>query len=254
MAKAALEAGKNVLIEKPMCGSVEEAEELVIIAKKMGKKIFVDHTFAFAPSVLKMKEYAVNGSLGNLLYFDSSRINLGIIQPDTNVLWDLAIHDLTILHSMKNLHNVKELCAHGSSFYGKQVEVAHLHLLFHDGFSAHISVSWLSPVKIRHTILAGTKAMITYDDTEPSEKIRYYDKGVMKDAEKPNPMLPTYRSGDIVIPSLGTKETLAIEAEHVLKCVREDLQPIVSGEDGLSMLRILTKANESMEKNSTVVL
>ncbi len=251
LAKKALEAGKHVFLEKPMCGTAREAKELVDLAEKQGKHIFVDHTFAFAPSVTKMKEYAKE-KLGDLLYFDSTRINLGIIQPDTNVIWDLAIHDLTILSMVKDLTTVTEVCAHGSQYYGKQPEVAHLHLTFNDGFMAHIHVSWLSPVKIRHTILAGTKAMVTYDDTEPSEKIRLYDKGITHESERPNPMLPTYRSGDVVIPTLPAKETLALEAAHVLACVRGTSKPIVSGHDGLVILHILEKANESMEKNSVI--
>ena len=254
LAKKALEAGKHVFIEKPMCGSAKEAEELVAIAKKMKKMIFVDHTFAFAPAVTKMRDLARSDTLGKLLYFDSSRINLGLIQEDTNVLWDLAVHDLTILSQVKNLNDVKELAAHGSAFYGKQTEVAHLHLTFKDGFMAHISVSWLSPVKIRHTILSGAKAMVTYDDVEPSEKIRVYDKGIVKDPEKPNPMLPTYRSGDVLIPALPAKETLGLEAEHVLKCVQGEEKPRVSGEDGLAVLRILEKADESLKKGSIVTL
>lgn len=254
LGKKALEAGKNIFLEKPMCGTSKEAEELVSIAKKMNRLIFVDHTFAFAPSVTKMREYVDQKKLGDLLYFDSTRINLGIIQPDTNVLWDLAIHDLTILSMVKNLTDVKEICAHGSRFYGSQAEVGHLHLTFSDGFMAHIHVSWLSPVKIRHTILAGSKAMVTYDDIEPSEKIRFYDKGVEKDIEKPNPMLPTYRSGDVIVPAIPSKETLALEAHHILQCVRGEDAPRVSGDDGLHILRILEKANVSMEKNAVVTM
>lgn len=254
LAKRALEAGKHVFIEKPVCTSSTEAAELMTIAQENKKMIFVDHTFAFAPSVVKMREFAESGTLGDLLYFDSTRINLGIIQPDTNVLWDLAIHDLTILNIVKDLRRVKELCAHGSMFYGKQTEVAHLHMTFDDGFMASISVSWLSPVKIRHTILAGTKAMVTYDDIEPSEKIRLYDKGVTGEAERPNPMLPTYRSGDIVIPALPSKETLALEAEHVLACVQSGEKPRVGIEKGLAILRLLEKANESVAAKRTVTL
>lgn len=254
LGKKALEAGKHIFLEKPMCGTSKEAEELVAIAKKMNRLIFVDHTFAFAPSVSKIREYVDQKKLGDLLYFDSTRINLGIIQPDTNVLWDLAIHDLTILSMVKNLADVKEISAHGSRFYGTQAEVGHLHLTFKDGFMAHIHVSWLSPVKIRHTILAGSKAMVTYDDIEPSEKIRFYDKGVEKNIEKPNPMLPTYRSGDIIVPAIPSKETLALEAHHILQCVRNEDTPRVSGNDGLQILRILEKANTSMEKNAVVMM
>lgn len=254
LASRALEAGKHVFIEKPMCGSVDEAKSLVELAKKQNKFLFVDHTFAFAPSVTKMCSLVNEGMLGKLLYFDSTRINLGIIQPDTNVLWDLAIHDLSILATLKDLTTITSLCAHGSKFYGKQIEVAHLHLSFNDGFMAHIHVSWLSPVKIRKTILAGAKAMLTYDDTEPSEKVRIYDKGVEHDTSKPNPMLPTYRSGDVLIPAIPPKETLAIEATTVLSCIRENGKPLVSGNDGLATLQILEAANESLTSGLPVRL
>ncbi len=165
LATKALEAGKHVFIEKPITPTSAEAAELVTLAKKQNKLLFVDHTFLFAPAVEKMIEIAGGKKLGDLLYFDSVRINLGLIQQDTTVLWDLAIHDLSILAGIKDLASIRSVSAVGSSHFGKQTENAHIHLLFQDGFNAHIHVSWLSPVKVRRTTLAGTSAMLVYDDT-----------------------------------------------------------------------------------------
>ena len=246
LAKAALEAGKHVFVEKPMTSTVEQAEELVALAKEKGKHLFVDHTFVFAPAVRKMQEFAKAGKLGELLYFDSSRINLGIIQKDTNALYDLAIHDLSILGTVMDLGRVAQISAMGSMHFGAQEEHVHMHLTFDTGFHAHIQVSWLSPVKVRKSVLAGRDGMIVYDDTEPSEKVRFYDSGVEHDDGKPDPMLPKYRSGDIIIPALPVTETLGLEAKHVLRCVRGEETPESDGEQGLKILKLLAKAQESM--------
>lgn len=253
LAKAALEAGKHVFIEKPMTNTTAEAEELVALAKQKDRLIFVDHTFVFAPAVEKLSTLANAGDLGDLLYFDSTRFNLGLIQADTNVLWDLAIHDLSILSTIQDLGEAEYISAGGQSWFGKQIEHAHLHLTFKN-FEARINVSWLSPVKMRHTILAGTKAMVTYDDTEPSEKIRIYDKGIEHDTTKADPFFPKYRSGDIRIPALPNTETLRAEAEHVVACVQGKEKPRVSGEDGLKMIRILEKSAEAFTRCSPVSL
>lgn len=253
LAKQALEAGKHVLIEKPMTSTVAEAEELVALAKKNDKIIFVDHTFCFAPSVRRMADMAKSDALGDLLYFDSVRINLGLIQKDANVLQDLAIHDLSILSQIIDLKSIRTICAHGSKHFGAQEEDAHIHLTNDKGFTAHIHVSWLSPVKLRNTMLAGTKSMLVYDDTEPSEKIRVYDRGVERDETKPDPFFPKYRSGDIVIPAIPSQEPLALEAQHVLTCIRDGGQPIVSGADALEVLKLLSLCQESLKKDSSVL-
>ncbi|MBP7114255.1 MAG: Gfo/Idh/MocA family oxidoreductase [Candidatus Peribacteraceae bacterium] len=248
LAKAALLAGKHVLVEKPMTSTSKEGRQLVELAKKKGKMLLVDHTFAYTSAVQRIATMSHEKKFGDLLYFDSTRINLGLIQKDTNVLWDLAIHDLTILAAIKDLSLVTEVNAIGSAHYGKHVEDGHLHLAFKDGFAAHIHCSWLSPVKIRKTLIAGRKAMITYDDTEPSEKIRLYDKGVDHDTTKPDPFFPKYRSGDVLIPALPVTEALATEAKHFLECIRGNAKPIVSGEDGTMMVKILELADESLAK------
>lgn len=254
LAKAALEAGKHVLVEKPMTATAEQAEELVALAKKNGLQLLVDHTFAYTEAVTTIREYTQAKKLGELLYFDSTRINLGIIQKDSNVFYDLAVHDLTILNELENLSNLKEIFACGSAHYGKHAEVGHLHLRFASGFHAHIHVSWLSPVKIRQTLIGGKKAMITYDDLEPSEKIRFYDKGVERDDTKPDPFFPKYRSGDITIPALKMTEALQVEARHFLACIAGKEKPRVSGEDGLHMVRVLALADESLQQHKPIEL
>lgn len=254
LAKAALEAGKHVFIEKPMTGKLEEADELAALAKEKGKHIFVDHTFVYAPAVQKLASLATSGKLGDLLYFDSSRINLGLIQKDTNVLYDLAIHDLSILGTFFDLSTITRVTAHGNKHFGQQEEHVHVHLETKTDFHAHIQVSWLSPVKIRQTVLAGTKAMVMYDDTQPSEKIRIYDRGVERDETKPDPFFPKYRSGDIVIPSVPLTEALGIEAKHVLQCVLGNEQPKVSGEMGRQIIRVLDAADRSLKTRTTVTL
>jgi predicted dehydrogenase len=170
------------------------------------------------------------------------------------VLWDLAVHDLSILSRLRSLDGVVSLHAHGSKYFGEHIEIGHLHLDFADGFAAHIHVSWLSPVKIRHTFLGGTKAMITYNDTEPSEKIRIYNKGVEHAGAKTDPFFPMYRSGDVMIPALDNTETLLRETRHVIACLRGDAHPYAGGNEGLQFVRILEKADESLRLRQPVSL
>lgn len=245
LAKAALEHGKHVLVEKPMTGNIKDADTLVQLSKKHRKLLLVDHTFSYTQSVAKIREYIDAKKLGQLLYFDSTRINLGIIQKDTNVFYDLAIHDLTILAAVADLSDITEVYATGHSYFGKTIEMGHAHLTFASGFSAHIHVSWLSPVKIRSTLIAGKKAMIVYDDTQPSEKIRLYDKGIDRDDTKPDPFFPKYRSGDVLIPALQLTEALETQAKHFVECIQGTAKPLVSAEDGRQMIKILEAITQS---------
>lgn len=263
LATKALESGKHVFVEKPLASTPAQADALVALAKKQGKLLFVDHTFVFAPAVVKLQEMVAQGELGNLLYFESSRINLGLIQKDTNALFDLAIHDLSILHTLVDLRTATSVAAHGSKHFGSQEEQVHLHLTFQSGFTAHIHVSWLSPVKIRQTIIAGTKAMALYDDTHPSEKLRIYDRGIDQGDTKADlsavaraevdPFFPKYRAGDIRIPALASEETLSIEARHVLRCMQGEEQPRVPGEDGALIVNILHRADASLKQGNIVL-
>ncbi len=254
LAKAALMAGKHVLVEKPMTSTSKEARTLTDLAHKKKRCLLVDHTFAYTQAVAKIREYADSNRLGSLLYFDSTRINLGLIQKDTNVFYDLAVHDLTILNEVANLADLTEVFACGSAFYGTHAEVGHLHLKFKSGFHAHIHVSWLSPVKIRSTLIGGKKAMVVYDDLEPSEKVRFYDKGIEHDDTKPDPFFPKYRSGDVTIPALKLTEALDTEARHFLDCIRGEAKPLVSGEDGYRMVKLLELADRSMKEHKPVLI
>ena len=251
LAMRALAAGKHVFVEKPMTATLDQAEELVRFADTQGKKLFVDHTFVFSPAVQKMQELVKEGAIGESLYFDSRRINLGLIQKDTNALFDLAIHDLSILGSLVDLDNITNIAAHGRKHFGVQEEDVHLHLQFRSGFHAHIHVSWLSPVKVRQTILAGKRAMIVYDDTQPSEKIRVYDSGIEHDQTKPDPFFPKYRTGDILIPTLQNLEPLAVEAAHIVRSVRGTVPPISSGDTALKILRTLFIADALLKQTSS---
>lgn len=252
LAKEALNAAKHVLVEKPMTSNAKQAAELVALAKKKKKLLMVDHTFAYTEAVAEIKRRKKD--VGSLLYFDSSRLNLGIIQKDTSVFFDLAVHDLTILAAIEDLKNVKEVFATGEACFGKTIEMGHIHLRFVSGFSAHIHVSWLSPVKIRKTLIAGRKAMIEFNDIEPSEKIRVYDRGVDRDDTKPDPFYPKYRSGDVLVPGLHLKEALETEARHFIACIEGTEKPLITGEDGRMMIRILELAEESCAKNKPIAV
>ncbi len=178
IAKAALENGKHVLIEKPMTSSIKEAEELINLAEQKNLKIFVDHTFLFTGAVRKIKDIVSSGELGDMYYFDSVRVNLGLFQHDVNVLWDLAPHDISIMHYIMD-KKPTAVVATGADHTGSGLEnVAYLTVYFPNNIIAHFHTNWLSPVKIRHTLIAGSKKMVVWDDNEPSEKIRIYDKGI----------------------------------------------------------------------------
>lgn len=257
IAKAALERGKHVLIEKPMAASVAEADELIAIAAARGCQILIDHTFVFTGAVRRIREMVLSGELGDLYSFDSTRINLGLIQPDTNVLWDLAIHDLSILGQIADLKTLRTVSAHGSRHYGAHEEIGHLHLSMAGGIDAHVHVSWLSPVKLRQTIIGGTRKMVVFDDIQPSEKVRVYDSGVQRHSlggePQGDPFFPIYRTGDVLIPKLDTTEALRLEAQHFLDVVEGRVRPWVSGEDGRMILHILELANQSLRDGRPVV-
>lgn len=246
LAKQALKAGKHVLIEKPITSSSAEAKELIQLAKKNKCILMVDHTFVYEDAVQKIKSYIEDGSLGDLLYFDSVRINLGLIRSDTNVLWDLAVHDLSILtYLLPNIH-ITDISVRGFSHYTKKMEDAHLHFRINHVTEGHIHVSWLSPVKIRQTLIGGTKNMILYNDNEPSEKIRLYNKGVDIKREDQSFALPVYRSGDVLIPNLKSVEPLKELARHFCACIQGKEEPRTPGEQGLKVVEILEKADLSL--------
>ncbi len=250
LVRRALLAGKDVLVEKPLTQTSAQAAELVALAEERGRVLAVDHTFLFTGAVRKIKELSDAGDLGELLYFDSVRVNLGLFQQDVNVVFDLAPHDLAILHHLvgRSPSNVRAvgLC-HGG---GVHECVAYLHLEYEGGFMAHFHFSWLAPVKIRKTILAGTRKMVVYDDMEITEKVKIYDKGVVvnPDRESLYKIHVDYRTGDMLAPKLVHREALAAEAAHFLDCVRDRSLPLASGRDGLAVVRILEAAAESLAR------
>jgi len=248
LTKAALLAGKDVLVEKPLAATVAHAEELVRLAAARNCILAVDHTFLFTGAVRKIKTIVDEGLLGDLLYFDSVRINLGLFQNDVNVISDLAPHDLSILMHLigKEPASVRAM---GAQHGPERIEsLAYLHLEYDNNFLAHFHFSWLAPVKIRNTILAGTNKMLVYNDLEPTEKVKIYDKGITisADAKSANKLKVDYRTGDILAPKLVHREALSVEAEHFLDCVRQRNAPLASGLDGLKVVRILEAAQQSL--------
>jgi predicted dehydrogenase len=257
IAKEFLRAGKHVLLEKPLTSTVGEAEELIELAEQNRLTLMVDHTFVYTGAVRKMKEIVSGGELGDLLYFDSVRINLGLFQRDINVLWDLAPHDLSIMDFLIDRQPVM-LSALGSCHIERGIEnIAYLVLLFPDQFIAHFHFNWLAPVKIRRTLIAGTSKMILYDDIEPTEKVRVYDKGVtanrVGDREAAYQTLVSYRTGDVWAPKLDSTEALRYVVADFLDSVRLGQKPLSDGHAGLRVVRLLSAAQQSIKNGGMAV-
>jgi predicted dehydrogenase len=259
-AKEALAAGKHVLIEKPFTASVREAEELNELAERAGLTLMVDHTFIYTGAVRKMKELVEGGELGDLLYFDSTRINLGLFQHDINVVWDLAPHDLSIMDFIID-RRPEAVAATGSCHIERGIEnIAYVMLHFPDEFIAHFHFNWLSPVKIRRTLLAGSRRMVVYDDIEPTEKIRVYDSGVTAnrraveaDREDAYRTLVSYRTGDVWVPKLDSTEALRYVCEEFLDAITKRRRPLTDGASGLRVVRLLEAAQASIEQGGRPV-
>jgi len=256
LARKALLAGKDVLVEKPLTATSAQAQELIRIASERGRLLAVDHTFLFTGAVRKIKEIIDSGALGRVVYVDSVRINLGLFQNDVNVVYDLAPHDLAIMAYLVGEDPVS-VQAMGKSHAGDGLEsIAYLHLEFPGELIAHFHFNWLAPVKIRRTLIGGTKQMIVYDDMEPSEKVKVYDKGVVikqGDIDSLYKTIVDYRTGDMVAPKLAHQEALAAEARHFLECVRTRAAPLADGLAGLRVVRILEAAQASLAQNSRPV-
>ncbi len=250
LARAALEAGKSVLIEKPMCSSVQQARELVELAERRGRVLMVDHTFVYNPAVRKVRQIIEEGQLGELLFIDSIRINLGLFQRDVNVVWDLAPHDLSIVLYLVG-RPPRSLSAFGAAHGGNDLEsVAYLNLDFGDGLIANFHVNWLSPVKIRHTVVGGRRRSLIYNDLDPVEKVKVYDSGIevrQDDLEGRRRQLIEYRTGDIWVPHIPQAEPLRIMAAHFIECVQNGTRPLTDGRAGLEIVRILEAAQHSIK-------
>jgi predicted dehydrogenase len=256
LASAALRAGAHVLLEKPLAASVREGEQLVELAERHGRRLLVDHTFLFTPAVQEIRRQLAAGALGSLLYVDCVRIALGLFQPDVDVVWDLAPHDLSILQHVLGAQP-ERIRAIGSSHNPQGLaDMAHLHLDYPGSLQAHVHVSWLSPVKIRRMILAGTRQSLIFDDLEPAEKIKLYDYGVSFDAGDPEArreVLISYRKGDMRAPALASTEALAAEVKHVAAVLRGEEEPVAPGMAGVSVLRILEAASRSLREDGEAV-
>lgn len=254
LAKQALESGKHVLIAKPMTRTVAEGEDLLELAQKKNLVLMVDHTFIYTGAVRKIKEFLDVGELGELYYLDSVRVNLGLFQSDIDVLWDLAPHDLAILTYLVHAAP-KFVSATGADHTGSGlVDVAYMTMHFENNFIAHVHANWLSPVKIRQMLIGGSRRMLVYNDMEPSEKVRVYDRGVRVTTEESiHKTLVDYRTGDMWAPKLENREALGVECEHFLECVRLNKVPWSNATAGLSVVRMLEAAEQSIAKGGAKV-
>ena len=246
---AALKAGKHLLVEKPLASSVEQAKQLVEEAARQKRVLLVDHTFIYTGAVRKLRELVEEESLGKVLYYDAVRVNLGLIQQDINVLWDLAIHDLAIMDYVLAA-KPRAVSATGLAHPGKHESISYITVFFDHDLIAHVHANWLAPVKVRRTLLGGTNKMIVYDDVEPSEKIKVYDKGisVSSSVEDVYKMLIQYRTGDMHAPHIDTTEALRSEVEHFYNCIRKGEKPLTDGAAGIRTIQLLEAASLSLKK------
>jgi predicted dehydrogenase len=252
-ARRALENGKHVFVEKPLTSSVAQAEELIELAERKNLKIMVDHTFLFTGAVRKIKQLIDEGTLGNLYYYDSVRVNLGLFQHDVNVIWDLAPHDFSIMNYLVN-EQIKAVSACGKSHVNGKEDVAYITAYFDNNMIAHFNVNWLSPVKVRSTLIGGEKKMLVWNDVEADEKIKVYDKGVeVKSSEGFYDLLVSYRSGDVWVPKVEQTEALKIETAHFVDCILNDKAPINDGHAGLRVVKMLEACSNSLMDNGKTV-
>ena len=246
IAKKALQNGKHVFVEKPFTASVRQAEELIEIADRKGLTIMVDHTFLFTGAVRKMKELIDDNVLGNLYYFDSTRVNLGLFQHDVNVIWDLAPHDLSIMDYVIKEKPVA-ISATGTAHLNGNEDTAFITIYFDNHIIAHFNVNWLSPVKIRNTFIGGDKQMLVWNDLDTDEKIKVYDRGaVLTTRERIHELLVSYRSGDVWVPKIDHIEALKMEADYFVDCIMNGKTPLNDGAAGLRVVRILEAASKSL--------
>ena len=248
IAKSALEKGKHVWIEKPFTSTSKQAIELIELAEKKNLLIFVDHTFIYTGAVRKIKEIVEKNELGDIIYFDSVRINLGLFQRDVNVIWDLAPHDLSIMDYVLN-KKVRAVCANGIANYYQYENIAHISVYFEENCFANFHVNWTSPVKIRKMIIGGNKKMLVFDDLENFEKIKIYDAGIeVKNQNDIYKMLVDYRTGDMYSPKVNQMEALALGVQEFLESIKENRKPLTSGEEGLKVVKILEAAEQSIKE------
>jgi predicted dehydrogenase len=254
LAKKALENGKHIFVEKPFTYSVQQGEELVELAERKNLKIMVDHTFLFTGAVKKIKELVDRRELGDLYYYDALRVNLGLFQHDVNVIWDLAPHDLSIMDYVIAA-KPEAVVATGERHLNGVEDVAFITVYFPKRIIAHVNVNWLSPVKVRTTLIGGERKMLVWNDLEADEKLRVYDKGVSMSTNPSNlhQLLVSYRSGDMWAPQVENIEALRAETAYFLKCIEENKRPINDGEAGLRVVRILEAADRSIRTRGEAI-
>ena len=253
LAKAALENGKHVFVEKPFTSTAAQAEELINLADRKHLQIMVDHTFLFTGAVQKMRELIEDGTLGRLYYYDSTRVNLGLFQHDVNVIWDLAPHDLSIMDHLIR-QKPEAVIATGQVHLNGFEDLAYLTIYFPDRVIAHINVNWLSPVKVRTTLIGGSKRMVVWNDLEADEKVKVYDKGVnVRGGESVYNLLVSYRSGDMWAPKVDQTEALAAEAKYFVECITTNQKPFNDGVAGLRIVKMLEAANRSLQSRGRAV-
>jgi len=253
LAKAALENGKHIFVEKPFTSNRAQAEELIELAARKNLKIMVDHTFLFTGAVQKIKQLLEEGSLGRLYYYDSTRVNLGLFQHDVNVIWDLAPHDLSIMDHLIQ-ETPEAVSATGQTHLNGHEDIAFITLYFPDNVIAHVNVNWLSPVKVRTTLIGGEKKMLVWNDLEADEKVKIYDKGVhVTSQEGLYNLLVNYRSGDMWAPQIEQVEALHRELAYFVDCIAGDKVPVNDGQAGLRVVKMLEAATESLRQRGSLV-
>jgi len=249
LAKRALENGKHVFVEKPFTATVAQAEALIELAERKKLTIMVDHTFIFTGAVKKIKQLVDDKILGDLYYYDSIRVNLGLFQPDVNVIWDLAPHDFSVMDFILD-ERPAAVSACGKAHVNGFEDTAYVTVHFNNNMIAHFNVNWLSPVKVRTTLIGGEKKMLLWNDLEADEKIKVYDKGVdVKNLETLYNLRVNYRSGDMYAPRVEQIEALKIETDYFVRCATTGERPINDGHAGLRVVKVLEACNESIKKN-----
>jgi predicted dehydrogenase len=257
LAMRALQEGKHVLVEKPLASTTEQVQRLMDMAARQNRVLMVDHTFVYTGAVRKIRELVDSGNLGEIYYYDSVRVNLGLFQHDVNVLWDLAVHDLSIMDYVLPFRPCAVSATGLSHVPGGTENIAYLTLFFEGSQIAHIHVNWLAPVKLRRTLIGASRKMIVYDDLEQSEKIKVYDKGITlnnhQNPEKLYEVLVGYRTGDMLAPQIDGAEALRLEIDHFLRCIDGKEKAITDGSAGLRVVEILEAATQSMKRQGRPV-
>jgi len=248
-----LEAGKHLLMEKPFVLKASDAETLIEASQVRGLTLMVDHTFLYTSAVRKIREFLDKGDIGDILYFDSVRVNLGLFQRDTNVIWDLAPHDISIMDYLIRKKPVA-VSAMGMSHFNTHEDIAYITVIFPDNIIGHFHVNWISPVKVRKILIGGTKLMVVYDDMEPSEKIKLYDRGVdIKGTDSVYKALVEYRTGDMFAPHVAQTEALSLMTADFVKAIKTGASPESDAQSGLNVVRLLEAADHSLKTGGLLI-